>query len=169
MRLRRVLAAAGTVAAVAGIAPAAAADSPNPWQPFRSDPFTDAAGVVCPFELHGDPVADKELVRTLQTNPDGTPREQEFVGQLVFKFTNMSTGASVERNLTGTGFFFFDPDGTISGNGRGHIGLGVHIGNPTSPPGEWVLTGRFDFVLGADGVRTFSIHGTQEDICQTLA
>ncbi len=169
MRVRRVLAAAATVAAVAAVAPSAAADSPHPWQQFRSDPFTDAAGVVCPFALHGDPIEDKEQVRTLQTNPDGTPREQEFVGQLVFRFTNMSTGASVDRNLTGTGFFFTDPDGTISGNGRGHFGLGVHVGNPTSPPGEWVLTGKFDFVLGADGVRTFTLNGTQENLCDTLA
>ena len=170
MRLRRVLAAAATVAAVAAVAPSAAADSPSPWQRYYSQPFTDAAGVVCPFALHGDIVSDHELFRNLQTYPDGSPKEQEFVGPLVIRFSNVSTGASVERNLTGTGRWFYDPDGTTRGHGVGHFGLGVHIGNPTSPPGEWVLTGTFDFVLRADGTRDFTMQGgTAEDLCKTLA
>lgn len=175
MRIRHVCAA---VAAAAGLAAgglaatsAASADSPNPWQPFHSEPFTDAAGDVCPFAVHGDIVEDHELVRTLQTNPDGSPSEQEFVGPLVIRFTNLSTGASVERNLTGTGFFFYAPDGTITGNGRGHIAIGIHTAsNPPSRAGEWVLTGRFSFVLGADGTRTFELQGgTAENLCDTLA
>jgi hypothetical protein len=156
---------------VGALATPALASSPSPWQPFRTEPFTDAPGVVCPFGLRGDIVKDHELVRTLQTNPDDSPREQEFVGPLIIRFTNMSTGASVERNLTGTGFFFFDPDGTIHGNGRGHIAIGIHPAtNPPERAGEWVLTGRFDFVLGADGTRTFDLQGgTQENLCETLA
>lgn len=170
MRVRRVMAVAAAVAGIAGvIAPAAGADSPHPWTPFRSESFTDAPGVVCSFGVQGDPVVDKEQVRTLQTNPDGSPFEQEFVGELIFRFTNLSTGASVERNLTGTGIFFFHPDGSITGNARGSISFGVHIGNPTSPTGEWVLTGRSEFNFAADGVRTFSLNGTQENLCDTLA
>lgn len=158
-------------AAVTGFASPAFASSPSPWQPFREQPFTNAAGTVCPFAVHGDIVKDHELVRTLQTNPDGSPREQEFVGPLIIRFTNLSTGASAVRNLTGTGFFITDPDGTIHGNGRGHIALGISIAsNPPERAGEWVLTGRFDFVLGADGTRTFHVQGgTQENLCDTLA
>jgi hypothetical protein len=173
VRLRRVLAtvaAVATVGAVAAAAPSAAADSPSPWQPFHTQPFTQPAGVVCSFAVRGDILKDHELVRTLATNPDGTPSEQEFVGPLIIRFTNLATGASVDSNLTGTGFFFYDPDGTIRGNGRGHIAIGVHIGNPTSPPGEWVLTGKFVFVLGGDGTRTLHVQGgTQENLCETLA
>jgi hypothetical protein len=171
VRLRRVLAAAAAVTGIAtAVVPTAMADSPNPWQPFHEEPFTDPAGLVCSFALHGDIVEDHELVRTLQSYPDGSPKEQEFVGPLVIRYTNLSNGVAVDRNLTGTGFFFFDPDGTIRGDGRGHIGLGVHIGNTTSPAGEWVLTGRFDFVLAADGTRTFNVQGgTQENLCETLA
>ena len=171
MRLRRVLAGVAAVVAVAGVAATPAfASAPTPWQPFRVDPFTDAPGTVCAFGLHGDIVDDHELVRTLQTYPDGSPLEQEFVGPLIIKFTNMDSGASVIRNLTGTGYFFFDPDGSIHGTGLGHIGIGVHIGKTTTTPaGEWVLTGSFEFVLGADGVRTFDVTGTQENLCETLA
>jgi hypothetical protein len=173
VRLRRVLgggfAAVTAAAAVLAGSPAAFADSPNPWQPFHSEPFNLAAGDVCAFAVHGDIVSDHELVRTLQTYPDGTPREQEFVGPLVIRYTNVSTGKSVERNLTGTGWWFFDQDGTISGHGVGHMGIGVHAVNTSPPPGEYVLTGSFDFVLNPDGTRTFTVQGTVENLCQTLA
>ncbi|MBO0869630.1 MAG: hypothetical protein J2P15_13795 [Micromonosporaceae bacterium] len=167
--LRGAVLVAMTAGAVGFAGSPALAESPSPWQPFRSAPFTQAAGDVCAFAVHGDIVTDHELVRTLQTYPDGTPREQEFVGPLVIRYTNLSTGASVERNLTGTGWWFFDQDGTTHGNGVGHFGIGIHAGNTNPPPGEYVLTGAFDFVLGADGTRTFSVQGgTVENLCQTL-
>ena len=170
MRLRRVLAAAATVAAVAAIAPSAAADSPSQWRRYYSQPFTVAAGVTCPFAFHGDIVEDKEYVRDLLTYPDGSPEEQEFTGPLTIRYTNLSTGESVDRDLSGTGWWFYDPDGTTHGHGFKHMGLGVHIGNPTSPPGEWIFSGTFDFVLHANGTRDFSIErGSAEDLCQTLA
>jgi len=171
---RRVL--GGAVAAVAagatvlaGSTPASA-DSPSPWEPYHSEPFTQAAGDVCEFAVHGDIVRDHEFVRTLQTYPDGTPKEQEFVGPLVIRFTNMSTGKSVVRDLTGTGWWFYDQDGTIRGHGVGHMAIGIHAVNTSPPPGEYVLTGEFDFVLHPDGTRNFTIqHGQAENLCQTLA
>jgi hypothetical protein len=157
-------------AAVLAGSPAAFAESPSPWQPFHSEPFTLVAGDVCAFAVHGDIVSDHELVRTLQTYPDGSPREQEFVGPLVIRYTNLSSGKSVERNLTGTGWWFFDQDGTIRGHGVGHLGIAIHAGNTSPPPGEYVLTGAFDFILHPDGIRSFSIQGgTVENLCQTLA
>jgi hypothetical protein len=108
-------------------------------------------------------------MRTLASYPDGSPQEQEFVGPLVIKYSNLSTGTSVVRNLTGTGFFFFDPDGTIRGHGLGHIGIGIHAGNVSPPPGEYVLTGSFDFVLNPDGTRSFDVQGgTVENLCTTV-
>jgi hypothetical protein len=158
------------LASLAGFAAPASASSTSPWQRYHAQPFTQPAGDVCPFALHGDIVKDHELVRTLQTYPDGSPREQEFVGPLVIRFTNLSTGASVERNLTGTGYFFYEPDGTIRGRGLGHIAIGIHAVNTSPPPGEYVLTGSFNFVLRPDGTRDFTIQGgTVEDLCDTLA
>jgi hypothetical protein len=166
----RVLLALTATAAITGFAGPAAASSPDPWQPFHSTPFTDAAGDVCAFAVRGDIVQDHEMFRTLVSYPDGTPREQEFVGPLVIRYTNLSTGASVVRNLTGTGYFFFDPDGTITGHGLGHIGISVHAGNTNPLPGEYVLTGSFSFVLDADGTSTFDVQGGNvENLCDTLA
>jgi hypothetical protein len=176
MRLRRVLCAAGASAVVAGTVliatmPSAAASQPGPWQPFRSTPTSFAAGEVCSFAEEGVPVADEEMFRDLATYPDGSPQEQEFAGLLTFKYTNFANGKSVVRNETGTALVFYAPDGTITFHGEGHIGLSVHIGNPPSTPaGEWVLTGTFDAVIHPDGTKDFTLeHGTAENLCDTLA
>jgi hypothetical protein len=175
VRPRRVLVGASMAVAVtgfalvAGFAAPASASSPSPWQPFHEQSFTQPAGAVCPFALHGDVVTDHTLFRTLQTYPDGSPKEQEFVGPLVIRFTNLSTDASVERNLTGVAYFFYEPDGTIQGHGIGHIAIGIHAVNTSPPPGEYVLTGSFNFVLRPDGTRDFTIQGgTVENLCETL-
>ena len=176
MRPQRVLAGASLAAAVsgfalvAGFAAPAWASSPSPWQPFHEQPFTQPAGAVCPFALHGDILTDHVLVRTLQTYPDGSPQEQEFAGPLVIRFTNLSTGASVERDLTGIAYFFYEPDGTIEGHGLGHIAIGIHAVNTSPPPGEYVITGSYTFVLRPDGTRDFAVQGgTVENLCDTLA
>jgi hypothetical protein len=175
VRPRHVLAGASMAAAVTGFALAAGfaapawASSPSPWQPVHEQPFTQPAGAVCPFALHGDIVTDHVLVRTLQTYPDGSPREQEFAGPLVIRFTSLSTGASVERNLTGIAYFFYEPDGTIEGHGLGHIAIGIHAVNTSPPPGEYVITGSYTFVLRPDGTRDFTVQGgTAENLCDTL-
>ena len=176
MRPRHVQAGATMAAAVtgfalvAGFAAPAWASSPSPWQPVHEQPFTQPAGAVCPFALHGDIVTDHVLVRTLQTYPDGSAEEQEFAGPLVIRFTNLSTGASVERNLTGIAYFFYQPDGTIEGHGLGHIAIGIHAVNTSPPPGEYVITGSYTFLLRPDGTRDFTVQGgTVENLCDTLA
>ena len=176
MRLRRVLCAAGVSATVAGAVliggmPGAGASQPGPWQPFRSTPTSFAAGVVCPFAETGVPVADEERFRNLATYPDGTPQEQQFTGLLKFKYTNLANGKTVVRNETGTALVFFATDGTITFQGQGHIGISVPVSNPPSTPsGEWVLTGTFDAVLHPDGTKDFTLeHGTAENLCDTLA
>jgi hypothetical protein len=161
---------AAVAAVVTGFAAPAAAATPDPWQPYFSGSFTEAAGDVCPFAVQADDIQDHEEFRTLATYPDGSPQEQEFVGLLVYRYTNLSTGASVVRNLTGTGYFFYQPDGSTTGHGDGHIGLSVHAGNTDPPPGEYVITGAYDFTLEADGTVHFDLRGgTAENLCDTLA
>lgn len=180
MRLRRVLLTAGATLAAAGLAGGLAIASstsgggspPGPWQDFRSAPFTDAAGEVCAFAVHGDIVKDEEQVRNLLTYPDGTPQEQQFRGPLFIRFTNESTGKSVVRDLTGTGWFFFTPTGALQfGHGFQHMSLGIHKANAgmTPAPGEYYLSGTFDFAINADGTRNFTIErGSAENLCETL-
>jgi hypothetical protein len=149
----------------------ALADKPGPWAPSPASDFTLAAGTRCPFTLGGEVVSDKERIRTLETNPDGSPRVQEVVGQLKTRFTNLETGASVVRNLTGTGIIEFLPDGsevlTLQG---GHFAVGL---GPTDEggPAFLIFTGSgFSVLFAPDGSRHVTYgNGTVENICETLA
>jgi hypothetical protein len=49
------------------------------------------------------------------------------------------------------------------------MGIGIHAGNTSPPPGAYVLTGAFDFILRPDGTRSFSVQGGTENLCHTLA
>ena len=154
------------------ITPAAAvADKPGPWAPSPTSSFVLAAGTRCPFTLAGDVLKDKERIRTLETNPDGSPRTQEVVGQLTTRFTNLDTGASVVRNLTGTGIIEYLPDGsfTLTLQG-GHFAVGL-APTDTGGPAFLIFTGSgFSVLFAADGSRHVTYgNGTVENICETLA
>jgi hypothetical protein len=163
----RLISLAGAIAAllVAGSVSAA-----SPWTPLGADSFQLAAGTRCPFTLRSDVTANAERIRTLETYPDATPRLQEVVGLLLVRYTNVESGESVERNLTGTALVEYPEDGgfilTLVG---GHMAIGLP---PTVPggPAYLVFTGTgFSLDLNADGSRTITYgNGQIENICDTL-
>lgn len=178
MKRLRIAAALLAVAAVVGAAaPASAAvrpgtapdTAPGPWQPYRSSPFVSPAGDECAFALAGTVVRDQEEIRTLAWDSAGNPTEQEVTGPLVFRYTDESTGASVVRNLDGTAWLFYHPDGSQTWVVVGHLGMGVHAGNPYQASGHYVLTGRLVLAIHADGDPQVLLHrGPTEDLCTTL-
>ncbi len=174
MRFRSIsTAAVAVLAAVAGMAPAGASteDGPSPWSPYETTGFSRPAGALCAFGLAGEVVSDKERYRTTETFPDGSPRVQEFTGQLVIRFINTDTGASVERNLTGRGDFEYFADGSWSLTAvGGHFGGGLRAGDDPEQ-GYYVVTGtQYVLYSDAEGHRTLtSGHGTVENLCETLA
>lgn len=149
----------------------ASASSPWPWSPTSSSDFELPAGTRCPFTLRSEVLSDRELIRTLETFPDGSPKLQEVVGQLIVRFTNVEAGTSVERNLTGTAFFEVLSDGgftlTLVG---GHMGIGIPPG-VEGGPAFLVFTGTgFSLTINGDGSREIVIgDGQVENICDTLA
>lgn len=150
------------------VAPAAHAE--GQWTPYRGEDFAYAPGDVCSFGLEGHIVQDKERYRTTEYFPDGSPRYQEFTGQLVIEYTNTSTGESVERNLTGRGDFEYFADGGFTLYDRGgHFGAGLHPGDDPGP-GYFVVSGKDWAVHGdADGRKTLiEGQGTIENLCVTL-
>ena len=149
----------------------ATAAAASPWQPFRSSPFDLPAGSRCSFPLSGRIVDDRERIRTTQTNPDGTPAQQEVRGRLIVRYINDDTGASVQRNLTGDALFETHPDGssriTLL---HGNLAVGL-AATDSGGPAFLVLSGH-DFVVdfAADGTRTIMFgKGEVENICRTLA
>ena len=142
----------------------AAAESP--WQPFRAAPFDLPAGSRCAFELRGDPIRDKERIRTTETG------RQEVRGLLVVRYTNVATGGSTVRNLTGDALIDTRPDGSIARIEllHGHLAVGLGATDPGGPA-FLVLSGRgFAVDFAPDGTRTVTYgRGTVEDVCSTLA
>jgi len=164
----RLVSLAGALAAflVAGSASAA-----SPWTPLGANSFQLPAGTRCPFTLRSDVIANAEQIRTLESYQDGSPRLQEVVGLLLVRYTNVESGVSVERNLTGTALVEYPEDGgfilTLVG---GHMAIGLPS-TVEGGPAFLVFTGTgFSLDLNADGSRTITYgHGEIENICDTLA
>jgi len=175
MRWGRVAAALGLAAGAllgsAGVADAHGAHGQPPWIEYRAQPWTDPAGTVCSFGVQADILRDEERYRQYATYPDGSPKVQWWVGALDVRYTNLSTGKSVARDLGGDGLFRYDRDGGFLLEVFGPAGARITVGSIGSPPGEWVLNGRWDYRKSADGthrqLRLF--HGTKENLCDTLA
>lgn len=176
-RLGRVVGAAclagGALLGSTGVAAAAGPDGhgPPPWIQYRAQPWTDPAGTVCSFGVQADIVRDEERYQQWATYPDGKPKVQWWVGALDVRYTNLSTGRSVVRDLGGDGLFVYDHDGGFRLEVFGPAGARITVGSIGSPPGEWVLNGRWEYRKSADGthrqLRLF--HGTAENVCDTLA
>lgn len=142
----------------------AVASAKSPWQPFRAAPFDLPAGSRCSFELKGEPLFDRERIRTI------SPTRQKVKGPLIVRYTNVATGGSVVRNLTGTALI----DTFADGSSRftllhGHLAVGLAATDPGGPA-FLVLSGRrFVVDFAADGTRTVTPgRGTIEDVCETL-
>jgi hypothetical protein len=154
-----------------GVAAAAPAGvRPEPWQPFRATDFTAPAGRYCDFDLQVTAVQDEEEVRVDARYPDGAIRLNEYRGALVSRFTNLATGESVVRDLSGRGFEERYADGATlkSLTGIGPFGFGFRDGNGY-PKGYYRLSGLHSVVLTEDGGRTMAIDaGPAENMCETL-
>jgi hypothetical protein len=159
-------------AATAGVdLPDVVADDAAPaWEPFRQEAFVDEAGKISTFDMLVDPVEDDEQTRVLATHPDGKPMLQEYDGKLVIRFTNGSNGKSVLRNVTSYAMVYTTADGVRYTYYRGRAGVGVRIGNPTTPSGWYIMDGTFFVRATPAKQRDFLVrNGTTEDLCDTLA
>ncbi len=138
----------------------------SPWTPYRTAEVVVAADrSTCGFDVRITPLRDGEEYRTTSTWPDGTPRTQLFRGTLVERYTNLTSGESVVRDLSATAVFAYRADGTPESLTSVHGAFGT-----TMPPGSTPDTGLY--VLGGhgtsvtfepDGSRTFTLghHGTR--------
>lgn len=167
-------AAVSAVAAAALLFPtsAVAGDGAGPpWTPYSASDWSVPAGERCDFALSSEVLRDKERVRTTEWFPDGSPRVQEFTGQLVVRLTNEESGESVVRNLTGRADVEYFADGAWSmvlvG---GHFAAGIPEGGAPGK-GFYVVTGRgAELHIDADGRRTLTAdQASMENICETLA
>ncbi|WP_218577648.1 hypothetical protein [Phytohabitans rumicis] len=163
---------AAVVAVVVAPAPARAATGGG-WVPAPSAPVDVPAGVLCDFPMHSEPLVDEVRTRVLATHPDGSPKRQAFVGDLVVRVTNTATGAYVDVNASGSGLVVVQPGGTPTRNSTwyavGPAGFGFREGGGDHPRGMWVFDGVYTVAFDANSYKRVTIyHGSERNICTEL-
>jgi hypothetical protein len=158
------------VAAVLGATTTAATPAGGGWEPTSTPPFDNPAGSVCPFEIKGDIVYDKEYQRIAARFPDGTPRVEEFVGALGIRFTNVASGRSAVRDASGMLRITHHEDGGYDAEFLGNGATAIKTSNPSFPAGDYIVSGYFVLTVHPDRSREFTTQqGKIENMCQTLA
>ena len=109
------LPATASAATSAGTATTATGSSTT-GEPVPAPPFTLPAGEVCPFAVHGEYPINEQRGYTY-TESDGTVDEL-VVGRLVGVFTNVATGKTVRRDLSGKGLLPYLPGRHAAPGGR---------------------------------------------------
>jgi hypothetical protein len=179
--MRRTLSLAAAAAAVlVAAAPASAVVHPEnahpdpEWERVPSAPFDVAAGVRCDFPVHGEAIVDEVVRMVLQRYPDGSVKREMYTGALLTRVTNTATGASVDKDASGTGVVDYKPGGSLAANatfeawGPVLVGFGRDAGN--LPRGLYILNGIYTLTISKDGYRTvkWKVDGGADDICAEL-
>lgn len=173
-----VFATAALVAALASPAGAALSATPDRsgwghlvWEPYRAQPFTSPAGQLCAFTLHAVPIADEEKVATVARFPDESPKVEACKGRLVVRYTNVESGASTDKDLSGYAVVRHFEDGAYTMYMYGPVGVGFRD-TDRYPKGMYVFDGFHVVHTGADAAdrdRAVVVDGgTEHDICADL-
>ena len=168
------------VAAVLGVAsPATAAPVQaartgvvvnRPWVPWPSSPFDLAAGAYCDFAVHGDPIVDQVVTKTIEEYPDGSPERELAKGALIFRLTNTATGATTTANASGSAVFDFYPDGSRTWHVVGPVLAAFKDGASNIARGVWTINGIYEINFSPTNFKTVTIRrGGLHDVCADLA
>lgn len=148
---------------------AAGAAGAGGWERSPSDGFVSPAGDLCRHALRSETLLDEVWVRTTRTFADGSPRRQEYAGPLVVRLSDETTGASVERDLSGRAVVTHHRDGSFDYAISGPVAVGFHDGDGLRR-GYYVLDGYHVVRFAADGTRSVVVdRGTERDVCRDLA
>ncbi|MER5735984.1 hypothetical protein ABT117_09940 [Streptomyces sp. NPDC002262] len=165
-----VLAVCGVLAApLVTAAPASAAVAPGPWEPAPSPSWSYPAGARCDVAVHGGPVVDEVVRRTLATYEDGT-RVVEYKGTLVVRVTNSATGASHDADASGRAVVVVRPDRSQSWYVTGPILAGFGEGGGNVVRGLYTVDGTYTLEVSATGYKTLGLlHGSVEPLCDKVS
>jgi hypothetical protein len=178
--MRKALCAVAVIATSALLALASAASADSPWSPV-TDPLgsgtangslTRPAGVSCTFNLGISVVANRQQQRTIALGPPapaGTT-QTDFRGELVLSFTNLDTGATVTRDVSGPYDEVDYPDGSGGQTGAGNQWwqLGPLSRANTKLPGEFISTGPVVMQFNSQHVITSLQANKVTNLCQLL-
>ncbi len=135
------------------------------------EPFDYPAGEVCPFPSHADfPVSD--LTQRTWYDAAGNPVFAVDSGPLVIRVTNLATGRTIERDISGSGTVTYpDPDSFVLSGGDWSAGFHT---SDTPVHNHWIVSRgymsvRITTTAGVTSRTLLALRGPYEDLCRTLA
>ena len=148
-----------------GTASPARADRPT-RVPATDFSFQFAGGDACPFAIEGTTTENNEYVTTYYDH-DGNITKQISSGLFVEQITNVDTGESITRNISGPGVYTFAEDGTVTLDASG---TWLFVTVPGGPSPVYINSGREVDEISPEGeITVLKQVGTQEDVCATLS
>ena len=135
-------------------------------EPAPDFDFQFAAGDACPFAIGGTTTENNEYITTFFDH-DGNITKQISSGLFVEQMTNLDTGASITRNISGPGVYTFAEDGTVTLYASG---TWLFVTVPGGPSPVYINSGReVDEISPQGEITVLKQVGTQEDVCATLS
>ena len=148
----------------------AAVPAPEAWQPYPEGPLTLPAADYCGgFALRSTPVRQAVESRVLDRYSSGGIRVEQFRGLLLVDVTNLTTGATVRRDLSGRALVTYRRDGSIITYAMaGPVGLGWPQ-QDAYDCGFYVMDGVHVVSFDASGARRMVLDlGTEENLCDVV-
>jgi hypothetical protein len=142
------------------------------WVPVVNTDYTYPAGQFCTDEIDVHVILSKQYMDTI-TFANGTTLTL-VKGPYVLRFTNVTTGQTVVRNVSGSTATIVYPSklGTETGTGNNVWGFGPQSQINTREPGLVFTSGpvaiNFNLNLNPPQATSFSLQGTQVNGCTLL-
>jgi len=130
----------------------------------------DLDGVCDGFVVNILIVTNNEYTITFAPDASGTTR-QLVQGRFIVTFTNLETGRSATRNVSGPGEYRYLADGSVDfrGSGRWAIFFFPGMRGEGTPGALFVNNGLIVLHTDPDGIQSVVEQvGSQEDLCATL-
>ena len=131
--------------------------------------FSAPAGQACSFPVTGEAVVNRFETTTFPAD-ENSDVVQLATGHLVFRFTNVATGKSIDLNISGPGKATFHPDGSMTQDATG-VWYWLFPGGTNLPGGLtlFLSSGRLVVETSPTGQRTITSQvGKLEDLCPML-
>jgi hypothetical protein len=127
------------------------------------------AGARCDFAIHSEPIVDEVQKLVLATHPDGSPKRELYMGDLILEVTNTETGAVTHADASGTAMIEYGTDDSMTWYVTGPVLIGFAANTGTLPRGLWIVDGQFTVEFTATFYKTITmVHGTTHNVCTDL-
>jgi hypothetical protein len=137
------------------------------WTPAPTPPLDRAAGVLCAFPVHAEPIVDHVVTKVLASYPDGSIKRDAFKGPLIVRVTNTSNGRFYDADASGSAIVDHAADGAQTWYVAGPILAGFRAGVGNLPRGLYVIDGLYRLVITADGHLTLTL-GHTDNVCEHI-